>query len=507
MHGNVFIYDDVRLIGDTMSNNQSYLAIGDVTDSSTQQFRPYRITSYKDNTVPTELDSLFWELNQWGFNLTNYYDEHGSDTTVKLRNGYIYARDSIKVDSIIGDYWDSLTVKNKIGVMGSIDTLNSYINNTNDTFGVLYGGYASLDSLYISEGKHLNKIGSYGNGITNRTGDSIYSYLDTIGLGIYDYKTQGLNAYFGINRISMYDTATGGRFFLATDDSLLFGVINAGSPLVMTATNFRVGNTLNNYTFNYSSHIWKSNNKSLQWYNGSLTGIDNTLIDTIAIDTAVIRSIVAEKIKVKTIDPDTIYSLSKTYLKSPELYIPYGSSFHIGDWTNNLDSVEISIGKDSLTVMDYQISVRDSFNRIALMKSDVFYVRDGPLGWFQHFWAYKLQSIKENGDYWYKVDTLDFRWKANTFSFRSKTDTTQIVKFTGDVVSISDGLDSLKYDGDGNLYLNGYAEIQDSIITSKIVGDGLNIGSGETLNKIIKIGTHAGIILGSDTFWLSKDTL
>lgn len=98
-HGNSFIYDDVTLVGDTLTNNQAYLGLLDVTDSSHIQVRPQMIRSFKNLTTGSrDLDSTYWQLDREGFVLTNYATEGKNDTTVNIKSGYIYAKDSIKLN-------------------------------------------------------------------------------------------------------------------------------------------------------------------------------------------------------------------------------------------------------------------------------------------------------------------------------------------------------------------------------------------------------------------------
>jgi hypothetical protein len=93
-HGNVVIYDDMTLIGDTTSNNQSYLSLSDVTDSSMIQIRPYSLRSFKSlTTASRDTDSTYWGVYQYGYDLLKYSTQ---DTTLKLRDGYVYAKDSVK---------------------------------------------------------------------------------------------------------------------------------------------------------------------------------------------------------------------------------------------------------------------------------------------------------------------------------------------------------------------------------------------------------------------------
>jgi hypothetical protein len=99
-HGNVFIYDDVTLVGDTNSNNQAFLGLSDVTDSSMMQIRPYSLRSFKSFTSPSrDTDSTYWALNNDGYILTNYADEGLNDTTVQINDGYVFAKDSIKLNT------------------------------------------------------------------------------------------------------------------------------------------------------------------------------------------------------------------------------------------------------------------------------------------------------------------------------------------------------------------------------------------------------------------------
>jgi len=99
-HGNVYIYDDVTLVGDTLSNNQAYLGLLDVTDSSMMQMRPYSLRSFKSFTSPSrDTDSTYWTLNNDGYILTNYASNSANDTTVQIKSGYLFAKDSIKLNT------------------------------------------------------------------------------------------------------------------------------------------------------------------------------------------------------------------------------------------------------------------------------------------------------------------------------------------------------------------------------------------------------------------------
>lgn len=99
-HGNSYIYDDVTLVGDTLTNNQAFLGLSDVTDSSMMQIRPYSLRSFKSFTSPSrDTDSTYWALNNDGYILTNYADEGLNDTTVQINDGYVFAKDSIKLNT------------------------------------------------------------------------------------------------------------------------------------------------------------------------------------------------------------------------------------------------------------------------------------------------------------------------------------------------------------------------------------------------------------------------
>jgi len=142
-HGNVIIYDDVTLIGDTLSNNQSYFGLSDVTDSSRIQIRPYSLRSFKSlTTASRDTDSTYWGIYNYGYDLLKYATQ---DTTLKLRDGYIYAKDSIFTGAIKSKSGtDSILITD-----GTIVVTDSIIGNGE---GVITGfDKIQSDSVYVGD--------------------------------------------------------------------------------------------------------------------------------------------------------------------------------------------------------------------------------------------------------------------------------------------------------------------------------------------------------------------
>ncbi len=116
-HGNSTFYDDIALVGDPLSNNQSFLSLTSPTDSLMIRFRHgtnIGIDVRKQfTTASRDTDSLFWDITRSGFHFTNYFAEHGQDTTAEIANGYIYARDSVKTNTVYPNaiLFDSIDLK------------------------------------------------------------------------------------------------------------------------------------------------------------------------------------------------------------------------------------------------------------------------------------------------------------------------------------------------------------------------------------------------------------
>lgn len=101
LHGNSEFYDDVALIGDTLSNNQAYLSLLNVRDSFFIQIRPKNLQGmyyrkYK-STNSRDTDSMYVCLDREGLKITEYIKNHSQDTTTKILDGYGYFKDSVKI--------------------------------------------------------------------------------------------------------------------------------------------------------------------------------------------------------------------------------------------------------------------------------------------------------------------------------------------------------------------------------------------------------------------------
>ena len=128
LHGNNYFYDDVTLIGDTLSNNQSYLGLLNLRDSSYIRIKPkphQEISFRKQKTTSSvDLDSAWMILDRYSL---KYMDYALQDSATKIGAGYGYFRDSVKTSSVkIGD-GESVTEFIKVGshagiVFNGVDT-------------------------------------------------------------------------------------------------------------------------------------------------------------------------------------------------------------------------------------------------------------------------------------------------------------------------------------------------------------------------------------------------
>ncbi len=194
-HGNTTFYDDITLIGDTNSNNQSYLGLINITDSMHTQLRPgnIRLSKIYTSSSSRDLDSLFilFEKDK----LTLYRYDNQSRTWSVDTTRFEYKGNSVKLMSMSDTTKYLSLVNGNISVTGvGNNTLygNLRVNGTGTFNGNLYLFSGTHMEIYDTLTNLNSRINTGYYRIMNLFADSNRVVLDTSGLYLYNYSNQSI---------------------------------------------------------------------------------------------------------------------------------------------------------------------------------------------------------------------------------------------------------------------------------------------------------------------------
>ena len=126
----------------------------------------YDTTAIKIRYIDTTEIKSYWDSTKVKQVIEDSLDNYWDSTTTISR------LDTFVTDRILSDslnlYWDSTVINDTLGLFARLDTLDYYLNNVNDTFGFLSGDSIEIDTI----------IGDYWDSLTtwSRVGDTLSNY-------------------------------------------------------------------------------------------------------------------------------------------------------------------------------------------------------------------------------------------------------------------------------------------------------------------------------------------